>query len=666
MSYTVNRPPFLSPPPAPPRLWQRWLHVVLALIAMTLAGIASAQAPQSRFTDANGVRMHYLVAGQGEPVILLHGYAETSHMWLPLMKELAKNHLVIAPDLRGFGESSIPPTGYTKVTMAQDVHALAGNLKLGKVRVVGHDIGLMVAYAYAAQYPSEVDRIVLMDAFLPGVGNWKDVWLLRDLWHFHFYGKTPLELVAGRERIYFEHFWNDFAADASHSIPEADRKFYAKAYGQPGRMRAGFEVFRAFEQDAADFAQLARTPLPMPMLVLGGEKASGDTLIVQARLIATNVEGVVIKGSGHWLMEEATSQVVPRLVDFLNKPYLPVASASASASAFASTSGSAARPAFQSAAHDSAAKTRTAEDAKLVWTASSVALMSAEVAPGVFAVYPDDSSQKNAAGIPAATSGGFIVGDNGVLVIESMLNRQLANQMLALVRERTNKPITYLVNTSYHGDHSYGNQFFPKGVQIIQHVETQAYIQSHFTDDVAFMKQFFGADQGMNELKPQPAQLLLHDNAMLDIDLGGKRVQIMHLGFAQTVGDLFVWLPAEKVLYTGNPIISDGPSLPWLLDGKLDASLATMRKLRAMLPADAVVIPGHGEPTGVVAIDYPIAYLEELKRKVVEAVGQGLTEEQTVARLATDMRKYDGYKIFPWVHSQINVPKTYQEIVKAK
>ncbi len=170
----------------------------------------------------------------------------------------------------------------------------------------------------------------------------------------------------------------------------------------------------------------------------------------------------------------------------------------------------------------------------------------------------------------------------------------------------------------------------------------------------------------MEELKPQPAQWLLHDNAVLDLDLGSKRVQIMHLGFAQTVGDLFVWLPADKVLFTGNPIISDRPSLPWLLDGRLDAALATLKKLRAMLPSDAVVVPGHGEPTGVIAVDYPIAYLEELKRRVDDAVAQGLTEQQTVARLAEDMRQYNGYKIFPWVHSQINVPKTYQEAAKAK
>jgi pimeloyl-ACP methyl ester carboxylesterase len=279
----------------------------------------SAQAPQSRFANVNGVRLHYLTAGKGDPVVLLHGYAETSHMWLPLIAELAKTHAVVAPDLRGAGQSSTPPDGYAKAAMAQDIHALARKLGYERIRIVGHDIGLMVAYAYAAQYPSEVDRIVLMDAFLPGVGKWRDVWLMRDLWHFHFYGKTPLALVHGRERIYFEHFWNDFAANPKHSVPERDRRIYAKAYARPGGMRSGFEYFRTFEQDAKEFALFAQAPLPMPMLVLTGEKASGDFLIEQGRQVATNVEGVVVPGSGHWLMEEARDQVIAKLVEFLNR-----------------------------------------------------------------------------------------------------------------------------------------------------------------------------------------------------------------------------------------------------------------------------------------------------------------------------------------------------------
>lgn len=298
----------------------RGCSVVVAVVSLMLvSGAAQAQAVESRFADVNGVKLHYLISGKGTPVVLLHGYAQTSRMWRPLMPGLANNYTVIAPDLRGFGDSSTPADGYSKKAMAQDIHALVKSLGYSRVRIVGHDIGLMVAYAYAAQYPSEVDRIVLMDAFLPGVGDWKSVWLLRDLWHFHFYGKTPLALVAGRERIYLDHFWNDFAANPAQSVSAKDRKFYAKAYAKPGHMKAGFEVFRAFETDAADFAEFAKTPLPMPMLILTGEKASGDFLIQQGKLVATNVEGVVIKGSGHWLMDEAPGQVIPRLVDFLNR-----------------------------------------------------------------------------------------------------------------------------------------------------------------------------------------------------------------------------------------------------------------------------------------------------------------------------------------------------------
>jgi pimeloyl-ACP methyl ester carboxylesterase len=293
--------------------------LILSLTTATTVRPQARPAIQDRFASVGGVRLHYLIAGKGDPVILLHGYAQNSHMWRPLIPELAKTHTVIAPDLRGFGQSAKPNDGYTKKAMAQDVHALATSLGLRKQIVVGHDIGLMVAYAYAAQYPTEVDRIVLMDAFLPGVGDWTKVWLLRDLWHFHFYGVTPLKLVTGRERIYFEHFWNDFAADPKHSVPEADRRFYAAAYAQPGAMRAGFEVFRAFEQDAKDFAELAQTKLTMPMLVLTGEKASGNFLIEQARLVDSNVDGVVVKGSGHWLMDEAPQQVIPQLVAFINK-----------------------------------------------------------------------------------------------------------------------------------------------------------------------------------------------------------------------------------------------------------------------------------------------------------------------------------------------------------
>jgi len=278
---------------------------------------ARAQRIQSQFTEVSGLRIHYLLAGkEGSPVILLHGYGQNSHMWRPPMAELAKNHRVIAPDLRGFGDTTKADTGYDKKTMAQDVHALARALGFEKAAIAGHDIGLMVAYAYAAQYPDEVARIALLDAFIPGVGDTTSLFLLKDLWHFHFYGPTPLALVKGRERVYFEHFWNDFAADPAKSVSEADRRFYARKYAEPGAMKAGMEVFRAFEQDAKDNAEFAKTKLPMPMLVLGGEKSGGDFLVSQGGLVASNVDGVIVRGSGHWLIDEAPDQVIPRLVVF--------------------------------------------------------------------------------------------------------------------------------------------------------------------------------------------------------------------------------------------------------------------------------------------------------------------------------------------------------------
>ena len=268
--------------------------------------------------EVNGVKLHYSIGGKGSPVVLLHGYAQTSHMWNPIMPLLAKHHTVIVPDLRGAGGSSKPQSGYDKKNMAVDIHDLVTSLGFKRASIVGHDIGLMVAYAYAAQFPQETEQLVLMDAFLPGIGDWKNVWLMRDLWHFHFYGDVPLALVKGRERTYFEHFWNDFAADPKHSVSEADRRIYAKDYAQPGGMRAGFEYFKNFERDAKDFAEMSKTPLPMPVFVLTGEKASGNFLIEQTKLVATNVKGQVVAGSGHWLIDEAPQTTIPALSTFLN------------------------------------------------------------------------------------------------------------------------------------------------------------------------------------------------------------------------------------------------------------------------------------------------------------------------------------------------------------
>ena len=304
----------------------RWLRSLLLVFTLGLISVpASAQQAAARlpkgFTEkianVDGVKINYKIGGRGPVVVLLHGYTQTSHMWIPLMPLLATSHTVIAPDLRGAGGSERTRGGYDKKTLAKDIRNLVRQLGHEQVQLVGHDIGLMVAYAYAAQYPKEVSKVVLLDAFLPGVGNWKDVWLLRDLWHFHFYGEVPLALVKGRERIYFEHFWNDFAADKNKSVPEADRRIYTAAYARANGMRAGFEYFKTFEQDAKDFAAFSAAKLDMPFLVLTGEKASGTFLIDQTKLVATNVAGTIVKGSGHWLMEEATDQVIPAIVAFL-------------------------------------------------------------------------------------------------------------------------------------------------------------------------------------------------------------------------------------------------------------------------------------------------------------------------------------------------------------
>jgi pimeloyl-ACP methyl ester carboxylesterase len=291
--------------------------------AQTTAATSPSSSPDpatgaSAYATVGEMKLHYLRAGQGSPVVLLHGFAETSHMWRPLIAPLAKDHAVIAPDLRGAGNSDKPQSGYDKKTMAADIHALVRSLGHERVKIVGHDIGLMVAYAYAAQYPDEVESIVLMDAFLPGVGAWKDVWLAPADWHFHFHGEVPLRLVVGRERIYLEHFWNDFAADRTRSVSEADRLIYTASYAQSGGVQAGFEYFKAFERDAVDFERFSRTKLTMPMLVLAGAQASGQFLVDQGKLVATNVQGVVVQGSGHWLMEEAPQDVIPRLLSFLS------------------------------------------------------------------------------------------------------------------------------------------------------------------------------------------------------------------------------------------------------------------------------------------------------------------------------------------------------------
>jgi pimeloyl-ACP methyl ester carboxylesterase len=238
-------------------------------------------------------------------------------MWKPLAIALAPRFTVIAPDLPGIGDSSVPASGADMKTSAQRVHTAVRAISDQKAQVVGHDIGLMVAYAYAAMYPQEVEKLALMDAFLPGVDGWEAVYNNPGLWHFRFYGPTPEALVKGRERTYFEHFWNDFAADKNRSIPEAERRAYTQGYARPGRMAAGFAYFASFSKTAVDFAELAKTRLAMPVLSIGGDKSLGEALGAQVKIVAPQATVVVLKDTGHWIMEERPQETMAALRRFL-------------------------------------------------------------------------------------------------------------------------------------------------------------------------------------------------------------------------------------------------------------------------------------------------------------------------------------------------------------
>jgi pimeloyl-ACP methyl ester carboxylesterase len=268
----------------------------------------------------NGAVIHVRVGGQGPAVVLLHGFADTGDMWAPLAIELAKDHTVIVPDLRGLGLSSKLPGGFDKKTQAGDVAGVMAALHVDRADLVSHDIGNMVAYAFAAQHPDQVTRWVVMDAPIPGVGPWDEILKSPLLWHFHFSGPDMERLVEGRERIYLDRFWNDFAAHPER-IDEAARAHYAQLYALPGAMHASFAQFTAFDQDAIDNqALLARGPLTMPILAIGGEKSFGPTMALVARAAGSNVQELVIADSGHWLMDEQPAATVAAVHAFLATP----------------------------------------------------------------------------------------------------------------------------------------------------------------------------------------------------------------------------------------------------------------------------------------------------------------------------------------------------------
>ena len=266
---------------------------------------------------AEGVTIHVRTGGNGPAVVLIHGFGDTGDMWAPLAAELARDHTLVVPDLRGMGLSSHPPEGYDKRTQAADIRAVLAALNIEQAAIVGHDIGNMVAYAYAARYPDKTEKLVVMDAPVPGIPPWDD--LLRNplLWHFSFGGPDAERLVAGRERIYLDRFWNEFAADRS-KIDEATRVHYAKLYAQPGAMHSAFAQFLSFPKDAEDNKVSMATKLTMPVLAIGAEKSFASTQAVVMRNAAINVTEVVIPHSGHWLMEEQPTATIKAIRIFLD------------------------------------------------------------------------------------------------------------------------------------------------------------------------------------------------------------------------------------------------------------------------------------------------------------------------------------------------------------
>ena len=269
--------------------------------------------------STNGTTLHVRSGGHGPAVLLLHGYGETGDMWGPMAAELARDHTAVVPDLRGMGLSARPAEGYDKKTQGHDIAGLLDALKITRTDLVTHDIGNMVGYAFAAQYRDRVGRFVLIDAPLPGVGPWEDILKNPLLWHFRFGGPDMERLVAGRERIYLDRFWNEFAADPAH-FSESARAHYAALYALPGAMHAGFAQFAAFDQDAIDNRGfVAAGKLEMPVLGVGGEKSFGMTMAEVMRFAATDVEAAVVPGSGHWIMEENPDATMAMVRAFLDK-----------------------------------------------------------------------------------------------------------------------------------------------------------------------------------------------------------------------------------------------------------------------------------------------------------------------------------------------------------
>jgi len=262
------------------------------------------------------VTLHVRIGGHGPAVVLIHGFAFTGDMWAPLATVLSKDHTVVVPDLRGMGLSSHPSGGYDKRTQAGDIRAILTQLGIDHAIIIGHDIGDMVAYAYAARYPDKTDKLVEMDALIPGIVPWDEIIRSPAFWHFSFGGPDAERLVAGRERIYLDRFWNEFAGNPT-KIDEVTRVHYSQLYALPGAMHSAFAQFLSFPKDVEDNKKSVTTKLTMPVLAIGGDKSFGAQGAVVMRNAAINVTEVIIPDSGHWLMEEQPAATIAAIKNFV-------------------------------------------------------------------------------------------------------------------------------------------------------------------------------------------------------------------------------------------------------------------------------------------------------------------------------------------------------------
>ena len=318
----------MSIQPTPQSEHLRWLRhcmvVLMFLLTTHAAPVAAAvQAYPSTFRSeqmaVTGGTQFVRIGGTGPAVVLLHGFGDTGDMWQPLAVILAKTHTVVVPDLRGMGLSSHPEDGYTKVAQARDLIAMLDRLQIGEFTLVTHDIGNMVGYATAAQNPTRVNAWAVMDAPLPGLGSWDKQLTNPKVWHFNFRGPDVERLVAGRERILLDRFYNELSANPA-GIDEPTRRHYASLYARPGAIHSAFGgQFAAFATDAVDNEALfAKTgKLAMPILAIGGDHSYGASLATELQTVASNVRGAVIANSGHWIMEEQPDQALALLVPFV-------------------------------------------------------------------------------------------------------------------------------------------------------------------------------------------------------------------------------------------------------------------------------------------------------------------------------------------------------------